>query len=197
MNYPYLELFPVTISFKLFQALRNKHVCYCHVASCIVSQIKKTWHKWLWNICPAGQMWGWWESEEKKLTTSKEWKELGTCAAVILFFNPFGSFLPPFPTFSVLIDKHREGKKPRDESFWLLLLCVCVCVFMRSGWASQLWSAAVSCQLYVLIWFQLVPWLSICVHYDVNNNYKKVVLNICLKGSLSSSMFTWFVIFHL
>lgn len=71
------------------------------------------------------------KQRKKKLTTSIEWKELGTCAAVIQFFNPFGSFLPPFPTFSVLIDKHREGKRPRDESFWLLLPCVCVGVCVR------------------------------------------------------------------
>lgn len=38
----------------------------------------------------------------------------GTCAAVSLSFNPLRFFLPPFPTFSVLIDKHREGTGPRD-----------------------------------------------------------------------------------
>lgn len=37
-----------------------------------------------------------------------------TCAAVILSFNPFESFLPPVPTFSVLIDKHWEGMGARD-----------------------------------------------------------------------------------
>lgn len=139
---------------------------------------------------------------KKNLMTSREWKELGTCAAVILFFNPFGSFQSPFPTFSVLIDKHREGKRPRDESFWLLLPCMCVCVWVcvwacvclwEGGWASLLWFAAVSWQTRILIWFQLLPWLSICLHYDVTNKYKKVVLNICLKVSHH----VWYVLLHL
>lgn len=68
------------------------------------------------------------KSKEKKQGHTLTEEGVGTCAVVILVFNPFGSFLPPFPTFSVLIDKHREGKEPRDESFWLLLPYVYVCV---------------------------------------------------------------------
>lgn len=62
-----------------------------------------------------------WKAKDKKimkrnkiLDRGGEWRDWGTCAAVTLFFNPFGSFLPPFPTFSVLIDKHWQGMRPRD-----------------------------------------------------------------------------------
>lgn len=52
--------------------------------------------------------------EEEGDARKKEKNESGTCAAVSLSFNPLGFFLPPFPTFSVLIDKLREGTGPRD-----------------------------------------------------------------------------------
>lgn len=44
----------------------------------------------------------------------KSGRSQGTCAAVSLSFNPPGFFQPPFPTFSVLIDKLGEGTGPRD-----------------------------------------------------------------------------------
>lgn len=59
-----------------------------------------------------------WRDDRERKSGKKQRKETqerqsgrsqGTCAAVNLSFNPLGFFLPPFPTFSVLIDKHRGG----------------------------------------------------------------------------------------
>lgn len=55
-----------------------------------------------------------WLKRKERQERDREWMESENMCCCQSVFNPFGFFLPPFPTFSVLIDKHREGMGPRD-----------------------------------------------------------------------------------
>lgn len=86
------------------------------------------------EIFTGGQMRGKQTKRRKRQERGGSWEAF---AAVSLSFNPPGFFLPPFPTFLVLIDKLREGTRPvtnHSGAAVLLLLhvcargCVCVCV---------------------------------------------------------------------
>ncbi len=95
-------------------------------ASCVMAEINKSPKQSQTGM--VGKDLYWWTDGEmiekekekngwrgrKNWTEAESGKSRGTCAAVSLSFNPLGFFLPPFPTFSVLIDKHREGTGPRD-----------------------------------------------------------------------------------